>query len=79
MKLYYQLLHIKENSLYVYVTVNMKIATPLSFFLQRFKKQSKAAAAAGHQGVAQHMQVDIGGLMDIDTSGLLDPSRYGTI
>lgn len=42
----------------------------------RFKKQSKAAAAAGHQGVAQHMQVDIGGLMDIDTSGLLDPSSF---
>jgi len=43
---------------------------------KRNKKQSKAAAAASSQlGSAQHLQLDVGGLMDIDT-GILDPSSF---
>jgi len=52
-------------------------ATPtLASSTKRNKKQSKAAAASGGQlGSAQHLQLDVGGLMDIDT-GILDPSSF---
>ena len=50
---------------------------------KRTKKQLKASAAAaaalaagGHLGSAQHIQLDVGGFMDIDTSGILDPSSF---
>jgi len=42
---------------------------------KRNKKQSKASVASGHIGSTQHIQLDVGGLMDIDT-GILDPSSF---
>ena len=50
---------------------------------KRTKKQLKSSAAAaaaavagGHLGSTQHLQLDVGGFMDIDTSGILDPSSF---